>query len=162
IVRIENNQGVAFPLPDTDFLALRANHPAFEHVAVFANTSFNLTGAGTPEIVRGAWVSGDFFTTLGAQPLVGRFLQEPDAVPGAADAVVLSHAFWTRQFGADRGIIGRAIRLNDVPSTIVGVARPGLSFPGPNIDLWRNLGIATPPRRGPFYLTGLVRLQPHT
>src|SRR5438045_4899138 len=62
LVRIAGAHGGIFPLPDADFLAWRANHPAFERVAVFAATSFNLTGSGNPEVVRGASVSEEFFT----------------------------------------------------------------------------------------------------
>ena len=48
MIRIVGGDGMLFPLPDADFLALRANHPAFERVAVYAPTAFNLTGTGTP------------------------------------------------------------------------------------------------------------------
>src|SRR5688572_19247479 len=162
MIQIVGGDGMLYPLPDTDFLALRANHPAFERAAVYSGTSFNLTGSDTPEVVRAAWVTGDFFSTLGVQPQLGRFFAPPDDAPGAADAVVLSHAFWARRFRADPAIIGQTIRLNDVNCTIVGVARPGLQFPRRELDLWRNLEIGPPSRRGPFYLTGLMRTQPGT
>jgi MacB-like protein len=55
IVRIQSTTGEEFPLPDTDFLAWRARHPAFDRVAVFAATRFNVAGTGTPEVVNGAW-----------------------------------------------------------------------------------------------------------
>ena len=158
MISIEAADGGLFPLPDTDFLSLRANRPAFERVAVSSNTSFNLTGSGTPDVVRAAWVSGDFFTTLGIQPYLGRLFNSADDAPGAVDAVVLSHAFWTRRFNADPDIVGRTIRLNDVTCTIVGVGPRGLQFPRRELDLWRNLTVGTPPRRGPFYLTGLARV----
>ena len=78
-----------FPLPDADFLALRANHPAFERVAVYAPTTFNLTGTGEPEVVRAAWVTGEFFSTLGVQPQLGRFFASTDDAPGARRRSVL-------------------------------------------------------------------------
>jgi putative ABC transport system permease protein len=160
MIRIVGSDGMLFPLPDTDFLALRANHPAFERVAVYAPTAFNLTGSGTPEVVRSAWVTGDFFATLGVQPQLGRFFAPADDTPGAGDVVVLSDAFWVRRFGANPSIIGHTIRLDDVNCTIVGVARPGLQFPRRELDLWRNRTVAPPRRRGPFYLIGLARMQP--
>ncbi len=157
MIQIVGSDGMLFPLPDTDFLALRATRPAFERAAVYSSTSFHLTGSDTPEVVRAAWVSGDFFATLGVQPQLGRFFAPPDDAPGAPDAVVLSHAFWARRFGASPAIIGRTIRLNGVNCSVVGVARPGLQFPRRQIDLWRNLTVGPPPRRGPFHLTGLMR-----
>jgi putative ABC transport system permease protein len=160
LVRIESKLGGVFPLPDADFLAWRAEHAAFERIAVFSNTSFNLTGSGTPEVVRGAWASGDFFTTLGLQPQAGRFFVSADDAPGAPAVVVLGYAFWQTRFGGNPAIVGQTIRLNDVPCTVVGVAPPRLSFPRPDLDLWRNRVVGPPPRRGPYYLTGLARLRP--
>jgi predicted permease len=159
-IRIVSTDGMLFPLPDTDFLALRANHPAFERVAVYAPTSFNLTGTGTPEVVRSAWATGDFFSTLGVQPQLGRFFVPADDAPGAPAVVVLGHAFWTRRFAANPAVVGQTILLDNVNCTIVGVARPGLQFPRQELDLWRNRSIGPPSRRGPFYLVGLARLQP--
>jgi putative ABC transport system permease protein len=159
IVQIEGAEGGVFPLPDADFLALRANRPAFQHVAVFTRTSFNMTGSGTPEIASAAWASGDFFATLGVRPLLGRLLVTSDDAPGAVDVVVLSHAFWIRRFNAVRHVVGQTLRLDDVPCTIVGVTPPGFTFPRREIDLWRNRIIRTPPRRGPFYLSEIVRLR---
>ena len=162
MIRIVGGDGMQFPLPDADFLALRANHPAFERVAVYAPTAFNLTGTGTPEVVRAAWATGEFFPTLGVQPQLGRFFAPGDDAPGAAGVVVLGHAFWTQRFAANPAIIGQTIRLDDVNCTIVGVARPGVQFPRRELDLWRNRTIAPPSRRGPFYLLGLVRMHPQT
>ncbi|NUR55806.1 MAG: ABC transporter permease [Acidobacteria bacterium] len=158
LVRIAGTNGGIFPLPDADFLAWRANHPAFQRVAVFSNTSFNLTGAGDPEVVRAAGVSGDFFATLGIAPFRGRMFTSADDAPGAERVVVLAHEFWRERFGGDPGAIGRRVRLNDQPATVVGIAPPRFSFPRRDIGLWSNLRIGTPPRRGPFYLTGVARL----
>lgn len=159
IVEIEGAQGGLFPLPDADFLALRAHRPAFESVAVFTRGSFSLTGSGTPDVASAAWVSGDFFNTLGVRPHLGRLFAASDDAPGAMDVVVVSHAFWTRRFNRQPDVIGQTIRLDDVPCTIVGVAPPGFTFPRREIDLWRNRIIGTPPRRGPFYLSEIVRLR---
>jgi len=158
LVRIAGTQGGIFPLPDADFLAWRANHPAFGRVAVFTNASFNLTGSGNPEVVRAASVSADFFTTLGVTPYSGRLFTSGEDAPGAGRFVVLAYSYWTRRFGADPNVIGRTLHLNDQTCTIVGIAPPRFVFPRREIDLWRNLTIGVPPRRGPFYLTGVARL----
>src|SRR3954447_16072857 len=158
-VRIAGSQGGIFPLPDADFLAWRANHPAFDRLAVFSVTSFNLTGSGNPEVVRAARVSADFFTTLGVAPYSGRLLTTRDDAAGAGQVVVLAHSYWTSRFGADPNVIGRTLRLNDETCTVVGVAPPRFAFPQRDIALWRNLTIGAPPRRGPFYLIGIARLK---
>lgn len=159
-IRIEGRTGGNFPLPEADYLALRESHPAFASLAVYSPTTFNLTGAGTPEVMNSAWVSGDFFTTLGLQPQVGRLFGAPDDRPGAAHAVVISDAFWLRRFNRNVNVVGQTLRLNDVDCTIIGVAPPGTRFPRREIDLWRNRIVSTPSRRGPFYLTGVARLNP--
>ena len=158
LIQIVGVNGLLFPLPDTDFLALRANHPAFERVAVYAPTTFNLTGTGTPEVVRAAWATGEFFSTLGVQPQLGRFFASADDAAGAPPLVVLAHGFWARRFGANPAAVGQTIRLNGIDCTIIGVARPGLRF-GRELELWRNRTVGPPPRRGPFYLMGLARRQ---
>ena len=161
VIRIEGQGGAQFPLSDGDFIALREHRAAFERLAVFTQGgAFNLTGSGTPEVLSGALVSGDFFATLGAAPHLGRLFATADEQPGAPPVVVLAHGFWTRRFGANPAIIGQTIRLDDVSCAVVGIAPPGLQFPRRELDVWRNRTFATPKRRGPFYLTGLVRLRP--
>ena len=89
-------------------------------MAAMAQRSFNLTGAGEPERFDGRKVSGNLFTILGVEPLLGRnFLPEEDK-PGSR-VVILSYGVWQRRFGGDTGIIGRALTLNGEPYTVVGV-----------------------------------------
>jgi predicted permease len=162
ILHIESTNGEGFPLPDADFLAWRAAHPGFDHVAVYASSAFTLTGSGAPEVIRGAWVSGEFFTTLGVQPVAGRLFQSSDEVPGSANVVVIGHSFWMRRFGGRPEVVGSTLRLNDVPCTIVGIVPASMTFPGPDADVWENRVFRTPSRRGPFYLMGLARLDAQT
>jgi putative ABC transport system permease protein len=145
----------SFPLSDADLLAwLTANH-ACSAVAAYGWPSFNLTGDGPPEAVQGALVTNDFFTVAGVRPARGRaFVAADDR------AVVLSDEFWTRRYQRDPRIIGRAITLNNLPTTVVGVMPAGFSLPRPGVDLWRSWRLETPSRRGPYYLTGLARLRP--
>src|SRR5271165_5859561 len=68
-------------------------------------------------------VSGNYFSVLGVQAALGRtFLPEEDGAPNAHPVVVLSHSFWTNQFGANRGIIGQVLTLNGYGYTVIGVA----------------------------------------
>jgi predicted permease len=90
------------------------------------------------ERVFGTFVSVNYFTVLGARPLIGRFFDESDSEqPGAAAVAVLSHRFWARHFNKDGTVIGRALALNGHPFTIVGVASEG--FHGTTVragDVW--------------------------
>src|SRR4029434_8952815 len=90
-----------------------------------------LTGQGDPEQIRMAGVSGNFFSTLGVAPFVGRDFtadDDPAIVPGppqpgrgplAPPATILSYELWQRRFGSDTGIVGRTLLIDDRPQTVV-------------------------------------------
>jgi predicted permease len=81
-------------------------------------------GAATPS-VQGQMVSGNYYTLLGVTAAAGRLIAtDDDRAPGASAVAVLSHTYWMRQFGGDAAAIGRVVRLNGHPFTIVGVSAP--------------------------------------
>src|SRR5439155_19996917 len=78
------------------------------------------------ERISAELVSGNYFRVLGVQALIGRTLMPDDArVPGAQPVVVLSNAFWRRRFGSDPGVVGKTIRLDRHPMTVVGITPAG-------------------------------------
>jgi predicted permease len=97
-----------------------------------------LGDAASSERVFATLVSGNYFTVVGTRTAAGRFfLPGEDRTPGSHPVVVLAHHLWTRRFGADPTLIGRTIRLNNLPYTVVGVSEEG--FTGTTIlstDLW--------------------------
>jgi putative ABC transport system permease protein len=109
----------------------------FEAVAVydFMGPGMNLSGTGSPEQVRGLHVSEAYFRLFGATPMIGRTFSPQEDVPRGPRVVVLTNGLWKRRFGGDTGIIGRAIRLNSEPFTVIGVTGP--DFTGePETDLF--------------------------
>ena len=94
--------------------------------------------------LHGSYVSGDFFTVLGASPVIGRALGADDDLPGAAPVAVLSHTAWQREFGGDPAVIGKRLSLHARPLsyTIVGVMPPGLGYPQ-GVDLWASINAST-------------------
>ena len=136
---------------------------AFTSWAVTAGNSLILIGRGEPERLEAAGVSADFFRTMRVPPLWGRWLDGSDDRPGAAPAVVLGHALWTRSFDADPGVVGRTVTLTDKAYTVVGVMPPGFAFPGAS-EAWTALQL--PPEelqdagRTSFYLDAVGRLAP--
>ncbi len=84
-------------------------------------------GSGdVPETAEAQLVSGGFFPTLGVGMAAGRsFTPAEDAVPGGHPVAVISYGYWQRRFGRDPGVIGRALLVNGLPVTVVGVARSG-------------------------------------
>ena len=108
-----------------------------EAVAVydFMGPGMNLSGTGTPEQVRGVHVSEAYFRLLGVKPVIGRTFSPEEDRPGGPRVVVLTNGLWTRRFGSDAGMVGRTIRLNGEPFTVIGVTGP--EFAGePETDLF--------------------------
>ncbi len=159
-VRITGRDAAIYPLPDTDFLAWRAQNRTADAVAVFDEASTTITGDGAPERIPSSEVTDRFFDVLGARPLLGRVFQEGDDKPGAPKTVVLSHKLWMRRYQGDPAIVGRTLLLSAEPHTVVGVMPSGFSFPPGNKELWRILTTNEPRRRGPFYMRGIARLKP--
>ena len=113
-------------------------HGPFSSLAEFAG-AFDITvsGRGAVHQADGQYVSGDYFQALGVGAALGRVLVPADNASGAPAVVVLQYAYWKRQFGGDRTIIGKIIDLNGLPFTVVGVAAESFVYltPGHFLDL---------------------------
>ena len=121
------------------FNAVRQSN-VFAGVAALAGTDrLSLSGNGPATIINDAqYVSGDFFQTLGIEPLIGRTLLPEDDSANALPAVMLGYGYWKSAFGGTREAVGRTIRLNGLPFTIVGVADKKFDslIPGSKVDLY--------------------------
>jgi len=125
-----------------NFVDWRDQNDVFDAVSVIrSNENYNLTGAGEPERLIGRLVSSGFFSLLGTKPVLGRDFVSEDDRAGATPSVILSHAFWTRKFSNDPGVVGRQITLNNQTYTIVGVAPAGFQF-GLDADVSVPIGLS--------------------
>jgi predicted permease len=107
------------------FEAIRAHANVFSGIAAIAGPlDIDFSGNSPASMARGTYVSGDFFSTLGVNTIIGRPLEGLDDSSSAPAVIVLSYAYWQHAFGGDRSVIGRTVRLNNVPATIIGVADP--------------------------------------
>jgi putative ABC transport system permease protein len=144
-----------------DYLYFRDQTKVFSALIANEDVRFLLgvKGAEESEEIRGEFVSGNFFSELGGEAILGRtFAPEESDAPGKDPVVVLSHRFWQRRFAGDPNIVGRTILLNGKPFTIIGVTKPeftGLSSTLP--ELWlpmtmrsemATVGLYTPALRG--------------
>jgi predicted permease len=120
-LRIESGQtsgNLGYP----DYLDYRDQTRLLSGVAAEATTSLSLANEKT-ERIRGAVVSGNYFSVLGVAPAAGRLITpEDDEVPGGHAVAVISHGIWQRSYAQDPAVIGKIIRLNARNFTIVGVA----------------------------------------
>ncbi len=125
----------------------------FFDVVAFADNQFTLSADGATDLAFGQYVSGNYFTGLGAQPLIGRPILPEDDAGSNPRVAVLTHAYWSRRFGADPGVVGRVVQVNRKPVTVVGVMPPSFQglMPGRAIDLF--VPMAMVPETGPPYYT---------
>jgi putative ABC transport system permease protein len=148
------------PLAVADLLDWRAQSRSFADVEAFQYRNFNYTGRETPERVQAAAVTANFFSMLGVQAQLGRTFSPDEERPGAERVALLGDSFWRNYFSADPDVVGRAINLNGVAFTVIGVMPPALDFPSREVELWTALQLQQPARRGPYFLTGVARLKP--
>jgi predicted permease len=113
-----------------DFIEFRQAR-TLSALAGYITRNFVLSAdAASAERVQGGSVTPNLFAMLGIEPILGRhFLDAEAAAPGLESVVMLTHGLWQRRYGADPGIVGKAIVVNDRARTVVGVLPPGFKFP---------------------------------
>jgi putative ABC transport system permease protein len=149
-------------LSAADFQDWRDRSHSFQHLAAFTGAGFNLTSGDRPEKISALKVTSEFFSTLGAMPVLGRTFSPEDEQPGAGLTVILSDGLWKRRFAGDSRVVGRTISINRETHTVIGVMPPDFHFPGENEDLWAPLSL-DPNRanRNLYFLSALGRLKPN-
>ncbi len=150
-----------------DFADWRAQASAFERMAAYSTmaTGLTITGVEEPARLRTAYVTEDFFATLGVRPRLGRFiLPEEHREGGPNRVVVLGHALWSARFGADPEIVGATIQLDATPFTVVGVMEPDVRFPVQDVEAWAPISLvpehSIPRMRFVRWWSAIGRLRP--
>ncbi|MGH9144594.1 MAG: ABC transporter permease, partial [Vicinamibacterales bacterium] len=123
-----------------NYLSWKEQSRTFDALGAFSFATFNLTGQGEPEQLTGGTITPSLFPLLGMKPILGRSFRDDEDRPGSAKVVLISEGLWKRRFGGDPSVIGRALSLNGVDTTVVGVAPPALALLS-NGDMWAPLTI---------------------
>jgi predicted permease len=124
-----NGQNVRSTFSNAIYQQLKtANQTMTDVIAGTSLESFNFASDGSSEIATSFGVSGNYFKALGVSAIAGRTIEESDEQPDAELTAVISHTFWQRRFAGDRSVVGKTVRLNNIPVTLVGVLPP--SFTG--------------------------------
>ena len=155
-------------IPELNDLAERSG--VFSQISGLIPVSTALSGGDKVERIELLGTSPNYFELLGAKAALGRVYRQADWQPGFLDGVVISDALWRRDFGADPNVIGRRIRVDEDPYTIIGVMPPEFRHPGntsnSDVDLWGAAGFManpfpSPPIRRARFLPGAIgRLKP--
>ncbi len=115
-----------------DFEELQRRNHSFQaltaYMPFFGDSDYTLTGRGEPQGVNGVMVAGNFFSTLGVRPALGRLFTPEELQKGSRPSVLLSYAFWRHEFDADPGIVGQTITLEKKAVTVVGVLPASFDF----------------------------------
>jgi predicted permease len=128
-----------------------------------------------PDVINGQAISGNYYSTLRVEPILGRAITVDDDRSGAAPVVMLSYQFWQERFGANRGVIGQQLQLNQQSFTIIGVTPPAFNgtlqvgfYPSITIPLavepqlrGEKSLLGTTPASGVWWLNVMGRLQPN-
>ncbi len=158
---------IPFSVPELEDIRNRAG--VFEDVSAIGGGSVNLTGANRPERLEFVVTHPNYFSMLGATPQIGRLYGPQDFALGFAPVAVISDGLWRRSYGADPGVLGRTLHLDNDPYTIIGVLPPGFRHPGPTIsgevELFLTAGFSADPspkptRRARFVPAAIGRLKP--
>ena len=124
-----------------DFRDWRTEATGFSGIAAYGESAMTVGDPGlATERFPGARVTANTFRLLGVEPLLGRDLRPEDDRAGAAPVVMLGHGIWTRRYGGDPEVLGRVIRVDGAPATVVGVMPEGFEFPM-WAELWQPLGL---------------------
>lgn len=152
-----------------EFQDYRDRNRSFSQVAAYESAGFNLTGEGQPLRVNAAEVSASTFPLLGVSPELGRIFTSDEDRSGSV--VVLSHSLWQHQYASDPNILGKVLKLDEKPYTVVGVMPASFRFPfdgaplSEMADVWTPLvfdpDLLKPEKRTQEFGVGLIgRLKP--
>ena len=113
--------------------------PALEALAMLSTANRTSGESGRPEQVLSMGVTPSFFRVTGVKAQLGRTFTEDEGEIGHEDKVLLSHAFWQERFGGDPNVVGRQLRLDDRPFTVVGVMPDTFRFVNDDVRIWTPL-----------------------
>jgi len=125
---IDTQKGWTGPTSAPDFLDWRGQSHEFDRLSAWSTVQLNLTGIDVPERIAGARVSPDFFSTLEVAPLLGRDFRPEEDQPGLGQVAIISYGFWHERFNSDSNLQGKAILLDGVRYTVIGVMPESFHF----------------------------------
>lgn len=144
-----------------DFFAYRDAQRSFETFGAWRPITINISGDERPERVQAARVTATALSVTRVRPSLGRAFRAEDELPGGELVVMLSYSLWRDRYASDSSVVGRAVRVNGQPATVVGVMPEGFGFPH-EARLWVPLRLdpSAVPWGSGQHINGVGRLRP--
>src|SRR5262245_31888842 len=144
-----------------EFIEFRERNQSFQDVGAYRAGAVNLGTEDQPRRVNSAIATSELMPVLGVQPLRGRLFTRADTLPNAEDVGILSEEIWRSAFGRDESVVGRVIRIDGVPTRIVGIMPAGYDVHDEKVQVWLPLTLdpAIPGNRGGHFLYLVGRLK---
>jgi predicted permease len=161
-LQMKDNDAANSNSSNPDFLDWQKMAKSFQSLTAYSFGTYTLAGNGEPKNVFSTEVKGNFFSTLGVQPALGRLFREGEDTPDGPHVAILTNGYWRSDFGGDPNVIGRTIQLDNKPVTIVGVLPRDFQFVPGNNPIWVPLhpGTDATTRRSLRWLNAFGRLAP--
>lgn len=137
--KISSDRGFIESLSPHEFVDVRDSTPSLERVSAFDLGNRAISGGDRPERVFTAFVWGDPLSTLGMAPALGRSFRPAETEEQGNAVAMISYRVWQSRFGGDSSILGRTVRVNGRPVTVIGVMPPAALLMG--TDLWVPMGV---------------------
>jgi putative ABC transport system permease protein len=122
-------------MSDGTYAVYRAHQHTFSGIALYRAGEVNLAGADTPRRIPAASATASLFAVLGVRPRLGRAFVAAEEQPGGPAVVLLGDGLW-RELGSDPRMVGRVLKIDGVPTEVVGVMPRGFAFPNLDTALW--------------------------
>jgi predicted permease len=132
----------------TNYYERRSHIPAFSSLSIYRFGTAIVGESGSTQLEQITQVSPDFFTTLGAGPAFGRAFTEAETTYQTDAVAILTGTYWRQHFNSDPHVIGRRIRVDGLPTTVIGVLPPGFRFLSSEAQLYFPLA-SDPGQRAP-------------
>ena len=117
------------PVAPATYLEWQAQANSFEQLGAYNWDGVNFTGDGTPQKIQDFLITPNFFSVLGVQPQLGRDFLAEEGQPGRNQELILSYGLWQRRYASDPKILGKTVKVDGKPFTIVGVMAKGFDYP---------------------------------
>ena len=120
-------ENILFSVPE--ILDFRDGSQSLRGIAEYSSMTFTMKDDGDPVRINVGLVTGNYFQVMGLSAVLGRLLNDGDDGTTVPPVMVLTHEYWMKRFGGDRGVVGKTVRVDGKPVTIVGVVQPAPYFP---------------------------------